>query len=97
MDNNQLDKYKTFQEWFEANLSESAADIASHGADAGFPNISYVRDCVELFDHFEEEVWNMAVEDAEELGCKNVAAMISDFNRSDMLNSFDTFTRCSSF
>jgi hypothetical protein len=64
MDNNQLDKYETFQEWFEANLSESAADIASHGADCGFPNISYTRDCVELFDHFETEIWEMAVTDA---------------------------------
>ena len=33
----------------------------------------------------------MAVEDAEELGYKNVAAMVAEFARSDMLSSIDSF------
>jgi hypothetical protein len=33
----------------------------------------------------------MAVEDAEDLGYKNVAAMLAEFGRSDMLSSVDTF------
>ena len=37
------------------------------------------------------EIWDLAVEDAEELGYKNVAAMIAEFGRSDMLSSIDSF------
>jgi hypothetical protein len=33
----------------------------------------------------------MAVEDAEDLGYKNVAAMFAEFGRSDMLSSIDSF------
>lgn len=33
----------------------------------------------------------MAVEEAESLGCKNVADMIAAFRRADMLNNIGTF------
>jgi hypothetical protein len=32
---------KSFQSWFKANLHEYTEDIASHGADAGYPKITY--------------------------------------------------------
>lgn len=82
---------KDFRSWFNANLRASAQDIANHGADSGFPCITYTSDTVKLFDRFEDEIWNMAVEQAEILGCKNVAEMIAGFNRADMLNDIDTF------
>jgi hypothetical protein len=82
---------KTFRAWFKANLSEQAHDIANHGADCGFPAITYTSDCVKLFDRFGAEIWEMAVQDAEDMGCKNVADMISGFKRSDMLETLDTF------
>lgn len=82
---------KTFREWFKANLTEQSRDIASHSADAGWPGITYTSDTVKLFDKFGDEIWEMAVQDAEELGCKNVAEMISGFSRSDMLATLDTF------
>lgn len=82
---------KTFAGWFNANLRDNAKDIAAHGADCGFPNISYTRDTVKLFDKFGDEIWEMAVQDAEELGEKNVAAMIAGFSRADMLTGLDQF------
>lgn len=82
---------KTFRAWFKANLSEQALDIASHGADSGFPGISYTSDTVKLFDRFGDEIWTMAVDDAESMGSKNVAEMISGFGRADMLESLDSF------
>jgi len=81
----------TFKAWFKANLDENARDIARHGADAGYPHITYTRDTVEIFDAFGDEIWDMAVEDAEEMGCKNVAEMISGFGRADMLSGLDQF------
>ena len=41
--------------------------------------------------NLKREIWDLAVEDAEELGYKNVAAMIAEFGRSDMLSSIDSF------
>jgi hypothetical protein len=82
---------KSFKDWFKANLHEYIKDIASHGADAGYPKITYTADTVDIFDKFGDEIWEMAAEDAEDLGYKNVAAMIAEFGRSDMLSDFDSF------
>ncbi len=82
---------KTFRAWFNANLKDSASDIANHGADAGFSYITYTTDTVHIFDHFAHEIWDMAVEDAEDQGCKNVAEMIAGFGRADMLSGLDQF------
>jgi hypothetical protein len=82
---------KNFRSWFRANLRGSARDIASHGADCGYPCITYTSDTVKIFDRFAREIWDMAVEDASELGCKNVCELIAGFARSDMLDDIDRF------
>lgn len=82
---------KDFRSWFKANLKDSARDIASHGADAGYPFITYTSDTVAIFDKFGAEIWDMAVDDAESFGCRNVAEFISGFSRADMLSGFDQF------
>ena len=81
---------KTFRSWFIANLSESARDIANHGADAGYPSITYTSDCCVIFDAYADEIWTMAQEMADDMG-ENVAQMIGGFRRADMLESWDTF------
>lgn len=80
--------HENFRDWFKANLLESASDIASHGADGGYPHLTYTRDCAETFDLFADEIWEMAVQDAEEMGSKNVAEFIAGFGRADMLSDF---------
>jgi hypothetical protein len=82
---------KCFEDWFKANLHEYKEDIANHGADAGYPKITYTADTVKIFDKFGDEIWEMAVEDAEDMGYKNAAAMIAEFVRSDMLSDFNSF------
>jgi hypothetical protein len=82
---------KNFRAWFRENLADSARDIANHGADAGYPHISYTSDAVELFDKFGDEIWEMAVNEADESGLRNVCEMISHFRRADMMSSLDTF------
>ena len=52
----------SFQSGFNANLRAHAR----HGADCGLPHISYTRDTVCIFDRFADEIWAMAVADAEE-------------------------------
>jgi hypothetical protein len=83
--------HKDFRAWFKAKLADSAQDIAGHGADAGYPYITYTSDTVVIFDKFADEIWTMAVDDAEEMGNKNVAEMIGGFGRADMLGDFDQF------
>ena len=80
-----------FESWFKANLKDYQEDIANYGADGGFPKITYIADTCKIFDRFAEQIWDMAVEDAEAMGYNNVAAMIAEFNRSDMLYSIDSF------
>lgn len=82
---------QTFKAWFKENLWEYASDIANHGADAGFPHITYTTDTVKLFDQYGDEIWEMAVNMADDMGDKNVAAMIAGFQRSDMLSTLDQF------
>jgi hypothetical protein len=82
---------RNFQSWFNANLRGSARDIASHEADCGYPCITYTSDTVKIFDRFAGEIWDMAVEEADAMGCKNVSEMIAGFRRSDMLGDIDQF------
>lgn len=82
---------KTFREWFAANLKEEARGIANHGADSGFPNITYYTDTVKLFDRFGDEIWAMAVDDANDMGNKNVAEMIAGFGGANSIGTLDQF------
>ena len=66
-------------------------DLASHGADSGWPGLTYTRDCVALFDAHASTIWEMAVVMAEDMGDGNVAQMIGGFGRSDMVDDWDTF------
>jgi hypothetical protein len=84
-------QFESFEDWFRSNLSEYARDIASHGAACGFPCITYTSDTVKIFDEFADEIWDMAVEDASDIGYKNIAAMIAEFNRADMLETVNQF------
>ena len=80
-----------FREWFENNLSDYAEDIASNGADAGYPYITYTSDCVELYEQFSEEIWEALRYDAECLGYDNPMALVATFGRQDMLHDEDQF------
>jgi len=76
-----------FNEWFDENLAESASDIANHGADCGFPCITYTTDCVDLYNEFEDEIYDALNDDAENMGYGNIEEMVSKFSRSDMLST----------
>ena len=77
---------ETFRGWFKANLADSSADIASYGCDAGFPGITYTSDCVDLYNRFEDEIYDSLREEAENSGFDSVDAFTATFNRKDMLN-----------
>jgi hypothetical protein len=85
-------RHKTFRKWLLATLSkDELADLARHGADAGWQGLTYTRDTVELFDAYGDEIWDMAYEVAEQYGTKNVLEFIAGFQRADMASSLDGF------
>jgi hypothetical protein len=77
---------KTFRQWFIRNLKESAQDIAEHGADAGYPFISYTRDTVKIYDKYEEEIWDKLNESADGQGVHPMT-LVASFGRADMATS----------
>lgn len=84
-------KEKTFKEFLHKHLADNLEDIANHGTDAGYAYLTYTVDTVLLFDKYGDEIWDLAQEESESLGYKNVAEMIAGFRRADMLYSLDTF------
>jgi hypothetical protein len=82
----------TFEEWLTDTLdADQISDLARHGADGGWPGLTYTSDCVELYDEYEAEIWELGREMAEDLGHKNTVELFAGFNRSDMLDDPDTF------
>ena len=75
---------KTFKAWFDRNLKEYARDIAEHGADAGYPYITYTSDTVKIYNKYEEEIWEKLNDEKEEMGLKSVPELIASFHRIDM-------------
>ena len=75
---------KTFDKWILANLKDNLQDIVNHGADAGYPGITYYQDTVKLYDKFNEEIWNCLDKDTAEFGYKTIPEFIATFNRADV-------------
>lgn len=82
---------QTFSDWFKDNLNDYAEDISNHGADAGFPCITYTSDCVALYNRFESDIWDMLREDADDMGLKSPVHLIAMFQRIDMASTPEGF------
>ena len=80
----------TFRAWLTETLdAEQIEDLAGHGADAGWPGLTYFSECVELFDRFQDEIREALNEDTEAFGYESPEALVATFSRSDMLWSED--------
>ena len=81
---------KTFRAWLTEILdAEQIEDLASHGADTGWPGLTYTADCVELFERFADEIRDALNEDAESFGYDSPEAFVATFSRRDLLWSED--------
>ena len=81
---------KTFKDWFKANLKDYAQDIANHGADSGYPGITYYTDTCALYNKFKEEIWETLISDSEDFGV-NVFEMIAGFGGAKNVSDVTTF------
>lgn len=81
---------KTFKAWFKTNLKDYAEDIANHGADCGYPGITYYTDTCALYNKFKDEIWEALINDAESYG-QNVFKMIAGFSGAKNVSDVTTF------
>jgi len=81
----------TFKEWMLSEIPDSIEDIANHGASGGYPQLTYYRDTVKLYDEHEEEIWDMLEEDRQALGSANIIEFVSGFGCAGQIQSSDTF------
>jgi len=82
---------KTFKEWMTENLEDSFEDIYNHGVNAGFPGLTYYTDTCALYDAFEDEIWEIASEESESLGSKNIMEFIAGFGCAESIQDITTF------
>lgn len=64
-------------------------DVANNSADAGFSGFTYTSECVEFYNEHEDAIYELLLEDADSMGYSNIEEMVSNFGRSDMLDSPD--------
>lgn len=70
---------------------DQLVEAGEHGADAGWPGFIMTAECCEFYDANADAIYELAVDDAESMGCKNVPDMIRGFSRSDLLGSYDDY------
>jgi hypothetical protein len=58
----------TIKTWVKENLGDYLEDIRDHGCSGGFPHISYYTDTAKLYAEFKDEIWEMIMEAAENIG-----------------------------
>ena len=81
----------TFKNWMLETIPESIEDIANNGCEGGYPQLTYYRDTVALYDEFEDEIWNTLDEDYKEFGYKNSLELIGSFNGAYNVGGTDQF------
>jgi len=67
----------------------SIREAGEHGADAGWSGFIYTTEAAEFYRANSDTIDDMLQDDADQMGCDDVAALIASFNRSDMADTRD--------
>lgn len=70
---------------------EQIIDAGNHGADAGWPGFTYYTDTVKFYDKNADDIWELANQEAEEMGEANALALIAGFRGAKNVSDDDTF------
>jgi hypothetical protein len=65
-----------FTEWVLKNLGGCLPDIREHGCSAGFPGITYFKETMELYDEYQDDIWHMLNEYADECGYDSALGLL---------------------
>ena len=64
-------RFPSFKDWLlnqEKNDCFSLQEMADHGCENGFSGLIYYNETTALFDQYEEDIWNVNQDYAEEMG-----------------------------
>ena len=64
----------------DEEAAETLRDVASHGADAGFPGFTYYSETGSFYSAHKALIWEALAEDAEDFGFKSVTDFVASFN-----------------
>lgn len=82
---------KTFEAWMKRNLDRGQLrDLSEHGAQSGWPGLTYYTDTCKLYARFKDEIWEWLLEDAESFG-QTVFQLIDSFGGSKDVGSCHQF------
>lgn len=82
---------KTIREWVENQYEiETMQDIINHGISGGFSGMTYYTETCAFHDEYENEIWDMLRNDAEEQGL-NILELIGTFNGGIHVGSMEQF------
>lgn len=73
--------YDTFRAFMRGEFEpETLRELAEHGADTGWPHLTYYRDTCALYDAYEDELWGLLREYADDGGYDSPLAMIAQLS-----------------
>lgn len=79
----------TIKEYVLSNFeADTIRDIVNHGMAAGFGSLVYYKDTCAFHDKYEEEIWRMLLDDAENEGC-SILKLIAQFNGAENVGGVD--------
>ncbi len=70
----------TLREWMLENLKEDLETIVDHGCEGGISGLTYYHETSDLYDAYQEEIWEILAEQAEASGYDNSVAFIASMN-----------------
>lgn len=82
---------RTFRAWLEDKLGrDQIIELAEHGADTGWPGLTYYSETGALYGQYEDEIWQALEDDADSQGCTPLA-LIASFNGAKNVHGNDQF------
>lgn len=79
----------TLRETWGEDYDDTLGEIARHGADAGYPGITYYRDTVALYGAHADEIWQALYDDAGDMGEPHALALVASFGGAANVGSAD--------
>lgn len=82
---------ETFVEWMQQSFNaEELADLVLHGAVSGFGGLIYSNETRALYERYQDEIWQMLAEDADDKGI-TILQLIIRFGMADSATCAATF------
>lgn len=70
---------------------ESFEDVVNHGINGGFSGFIYYSDTTAFYNRHKDDIWELAIDQADEMGNSNVFEMIAGFGGAKSVGSADQF------